>query len=149
MKLALYLLSCCIAASWQEQNHRYGAFPYRAHQYPNARPQSHPYYSGPYFPDYYNYPYYSDYFYPSSPYYEQFENQEPVNKQPILSQPNNVSPLNEEKAIQILLMRLWLSQRLKQLEPKQELKITNEQDEVNQVRAQLWEVNSIVIFYYD
>lgn len=134
MKLALYLLSCCIAASWQQQNHHYGGFPYRAQQY---RPYSQPYYSGPYFPDYYNYPSYPDYFYPSSPYYEQSESQEPVNKQPILSQQNNASPLNEEKAIQILLMRLWLSQRMKQLEVKQEQKITNEQDEVNQVKTQL------------
>lgn len=115
MKLALYLLSCCIAASWQ-QNPSYWS-PYRpgrpsaaALPYPAGYPQQ----LGPYYPGYGDYPasYYNRFFYPGA-YYQQQPQQ-----QYLAAQKAHAAEQDSKKTE--LLARFLLAQKLAALSQQQD-----------------------------
>jgi len=119
MKLALCLsLSCYIAASLQQQKERY--IPYRD----RVDSLLSSYNSGQFNSALNNFPYHSNLFYPPL-YYEQPK--EVQNYSRARESKNN-------KAIELLLMRLGLSQHLKQLKTEHELTIAkNGQGQIIQV----------------
>ena len=118
MKLALYLLTCCIAASWQQNPHLWSSYrpgrPSAAALSPYDYPQL-----GPYYPAYNDYPapYYNRYFYPAAAYQQQ----------QLLAAAQKAHSVQQDQKKAEILTRYLLAQKLASLAQQQQQQDSGDQ----------------------